>query len=495
MVAQSASAVVFRALDTRTGCPVAIRRFFTAGEATGLPVAERERFLDAIERVATVDHPALRAVIAGGIDPVDGIPFVVTEWKEGRTLAERIKDGRLKPVKATEILNAALEISLLLSEALQRNAVWVDTRLSSIWVGGPESGYQLSFAIRPGVGLARGHPPDDLRPMVQLAEDLLGWRGRAVEPRAAGGLGRWFNWLRSAAETTDLGTALVHLESFPENPQEVVAAPPPAPRAFHQAPPKPAVAKPKRRSATAAIDLFLKPPPKPAIATVAMPSSRSPLVLAGITGLLVASVAWWLVARGPSSREGAGLAGESPRPAAAVEPATEPRPDAAVPRPVPAGPAPPAVDPAAAAGQAEAAARTAALEKNLPPEPRRELPPAAAEGQVPVFTVEQVDELMARRNREVIVEGVLVEVVAARSGRHLYLEFSRSGHPPYLSRGILHVTSQSQLESRATYQKWIGKRVRMHGRVDVERFRQGDQQIARPKIPLRESDTSLTLVE
>ena len=106
---------------------------------------------------------------------------------------------------------------------------------------------------------------------------------------------------------------------------------------------------------------------------------------------------------------------------------------------------------------------------------------------LPVFAPAQTAELMAARNREVIVEGVLVEVIAARSGSHLYLEFSKPG-PPYLTRGILYVEHGAQMDVKSALDSWVGKRVRIVGRVDIERFRDGKQSVARPKIQLRGRD-------
>ena len=49
----------------------------------GLLEEEQAAYNIAVGRLAGLQHPALRAVVCGGCDPVDGIPFIATEWIEG----------------------------------------------------------------------------------------------------------------------------------------------------------------------------------------------------------------------------------------------------------------------------------------------------------------------------------------------------------------------------------------------------------------------------
>ena len=94
IVAQDSFGVTFRALDTRTGEPVALRRFFPFGaDGGGLFDEERSDYAAAVARLVSLQHPGLRGVLTGGCDPVDGMPFVATEWIDGDSVAAMLQRG------------------------------------------------------------------------------------------------------------------------------------------------------------------------------------------------------------------------------------------------------------------------------------------------------------------------------------------------------------------------------------------------------------------
>ncbi|MCX6873794.1 MAG: hypothetical protein NTW21_08295 [Verrucomicrobia bacterium] len=471
IVAQSALGVVFRATDGQTGKPVALRRFFPAGAGGGgLGPEDQVAFRSVISRLLGVSHPALRAVVAGGCDPVDAMPFVVTEWVDGHSLAELMKHGRLMPQQAVLVLATALEVSAVLSQALDQEAVWVDTSLSSIMVDNAASGRGATFRISSSQCSDGDALQCNLQAILQLAEDLLGWRGRPPGDTAGSGLGQWFIWLRAHAGSASIAEARARLEALPadlDNPPEPAAQP-----AENAAPPE--------------------------TTKVVVASRAFPLLLAGVAALAVAAVGWWWFTHRPQPL---------PRTVRTTAPASGanalPAPGAAMPSPPPHGkppPAPamaasPAPDPGVAAANALAAAMQEELQRqHAERRPLQGMRPqtARADPVLSVFAPAQIEALMAIRNQEVIVEGVLVAVVAARSGRHLYLEFSKPG-PPYVTRGILPVAGPEQTATMAAINAWVGKRVRMFGTVEIERFRDGAQPVARPKIPLRGLDAVMLM--
>ena len=75
MVAQDAAGIVFRALDRQTGELVAISRFLPFGvNGGGLSDEEQAEYQVVVERLCAIRHPAMRSVIGGGCDAVDGMP-------------------------------------------------------------------------------------------------------------------------------------------------------------------------------------------------------------------------------------------------------------------------------------------------------------------------------------------------------------------------------------------------------------------------------------
>lgn len=205
LVAQDLSGVVFRALDTATGRIVAIRRFFPFGaDGGGLLADEQSAYRRALGRLAGLNHPALRAVICGDCDPVDGMPFIVTEWVEGVSLESALVKGPLSAHAAADLLIQALEVCQQLSHLLGEEAVWVETAPQSIIVGSAQSGRGFTFWLSPLTWLGDGTQSRGLTPLLTLTEELMGWQDRPVSDHAGGGLGGWLKWLRHAAASASL---------------------------------------------------------------------------------------------------------------------------------------------------------------------------------------------------------------------------------------------------------------------------------------------------
>jgi len=471
-MAQSPLGVVFHATDIHSGEPVALRRFFPFGAADGgLTPEEQAIYRAAVEQVAAVVHPALRAVIGGGCDPVDGMPFVVTEWVEGDVLAEVLQPGKLKASQAVMLLLTALELSALLSQTLEQEAVWVDTRLSSIVIGDEASGRGATFWISISRWLDGGASVGNLDAILQLAEDLLTWCGECSNNLVGDGLVEWINWLRAHAASASNAQALARLVALVADAGD---SPPHAVRALGNAE--------SQRNAK-----------------LALRSRYLPLLLAGTAALaLIAGLEWWSTRRShpqPFTMRAAVAAGEA-KPALTDNGGSGPPLQQRAPAP--------AMAPMSASGSGVVAVKPGAGAKAgesqgpAPPHEALPLPGTAPRSNIndrglPVFAAEQTEELMATRNREVIVEGVLAEVTAVRSGRQIYLDFSKPGRP-FLARGVLVVERQGQMNVKAALDSWVGKRVRMVGKVEIERFRDGKTPVTRPRLMLRGRDV-LELLE
>ena len=267
LILQDASGVVFRALDTQTGRPVAVRRFFPFGaHGGGLLEDEQTAYNIALGRLAGLHHPALRSVISGGCDPVDGIPFIATEWIEGDVLGPILERAPLPAEAAVELLTQALEVCELLSHVLAEEAVWVETDPQTIVLGNAESGRGFTFWISPLKWLGGDHQTRGLQSIIGLTEQIMGWQGMIVNDQAGRGLGAWLNWLRGAENT--------HLREVRESLAAATGAEPPA------------AAKKLVAQAT-------RPPARKSSKAVVSAGLGLALILTGLSG--------WLITRNPAA--------------------------------------------------------------------------------------------------------------------------------------------------------------------------------------------------
>src|SRR5690606_24714438 len=168
----------------------------------------------AVEHLKTLKHPALRTVLDGGCDPVDGMPFLVTEWVEGERLSQRLERMPLSPASAKALLGHAIEASLRLSGVLGKEGVWVEIHPESVILSEGEGGRGVTFWICPFRWLGDASATQGMLPLVELAEAALHWTGRIV-PRSAGdGLGNWIQSIRENPGRWTLREARTALHSL-----------------------------------------------------------------------------------------------------------------------------------------------------------------------------------------------------------------------------------------------------------------------------------------
>ena len=206
ILAQDKSGIVFHAEERESGRSVVLRRFFPYGpEGGGLQEAERAVYLAALERVRDLRHPTLRTIIDGGCDPVDGMPFLVSEWVEGQRLGELLKTRPLSPGSAKALLTHAIEASRELSQVFDEEAVWVETTPDSVIL--PVEGETLTFWICPIKWLSTAEQRGGLLPLAKLAEKALHWRGKPVAGTGEG-IGSWVKAVRENPYRWNLDEAL-----------------------------------------------------------------------------------------------------------------------------------------------------------------------------------------------------------------------------------------------------------------------------------------------
>jgi hypothetical protein len=408
LVAQDLFGVTFRALDIETHEVVAVRRFFPFGmDGGGLFDEERAAYDVAVVRLAGLKHPGWRAVLTGGCDPVDGMPFVVTEWITGQALRDKLEHGVFSPAAAIRVLDRALEICEALSQLLAEEGVWVETSPSLIIEDGGEGRRGLTFSISPMKWLGGASSRRSLLPVVELAEGLLGWRDVMVGDQAGNGLGMWVKWLRSHAETATLLEARRNLADFNGAP-----APDPA-RTIVPVTPHPVLVEKK-------------------------PPSKQPLWWRiGLLAVVAMVAGWWMV-KLP-------LGNAASRLAAAEQPATPPN------------------------GEIKRLQEVNALAATLV-EGARPLPSSAADASKPggVFQSSDTQLIINERNREVTVEGVLNNIRASDSGKTLYLEFEASTSTEEV-RGAIKTQDMAPDLSEQDLKQLLGKRIRITGVVKLMR--------------------------
>ncbi len=425
MLTQDASGVVFRALDTETDLLVAVRRFFPFGaNGGGLSAEEQADYDIALERLADIRHPAMRSIICGGCDPVDGMPFIATEWIEGASLQAFIERGPISPEEASHLLMQALEVCEEISRVLGEEDVWVETDARTIIIGAEGSGRGVTFWISPLRWLGKKDCQRGLEAIASLTEEIMGWREKTILDHEGGGLGGWMKWLRSAATRITLAEAREKLAGL-GGPQPATAAK----RVVRQAVRGPAVKMPKRKSSL-------------------------PLVLSGILLLAAISLGGWGLIHWNNARL-----------KAAVDSLQLEEPDEETTSTV-ISPEPPAPESRPKSRSAEQASLEAVeLRLQAQAEEKQDSVKTAARDEI--FSIKDSARLLKLRGKEVTLEGVLKGLKHSKSKKTLYLVFSDNPSPGE-ARGSVELKSPPADLSEDKLASLKGRKIRLHGKVQVE---------------------------
>jgi hypothetical protein len=446
LIVQDACGVTFRVTDLETQQPAALRRLFPFGvNGGGLDESEQAAYQRALDQCALVKHPALRAILVGGTDPVDGLPYLATEWVEGLTLQSFVDNAPLSPAEATFLITQALEVCELLSQALGRESVWVETDLNSIVVGASETGRGFTFWVSPMKCLGKGDGQHGLEPIVTLVENMLGWRGKAVTDQDGGGLGAWLKWLRLSALSATLKHAREKLADSLRD-----SSPPPVRRAVRQAVRTTTPQKLKKKSS--------------ALVTFAAIGGLCAFALGGY------ALVKWNDSRQPSPPEPlAALEVElAPASASIPEPQSVPQPEIVTKQEI--SPEPPA----SAVENAEEKTASGATEfKDMPPPENtgRDTKAIAQKTPAPanngVFTIADTEFIATQDGVQVSLEGTLVGLKKSKSEKTLYLLFSEKATDGEV-RGSIRTSSPDADLTQESLTPLIGKTIKIQGKVFME---------------------------
>jgi hypothetical protein len=202
MVSQDAHGAVFLALDAETGREVLLQRFFPFGAGEGgLEGDELSSYDQAIVRMRELEHPHLRRVIGGGCDPVDGIPFMVTESRSAMSLREFQTHSVLNAAQGRLLAESALELLIWLEQSFGQSADWLALHAEDVEVIGEVESFRFCVDPMKWLGLRKG--PGAVKELAALVEECMGWTGRVVTGSTAGMLSGWMR----TAKTRELTPA------------------------------------------------------------------------------------------------------------------------------------------------------------------------------------------------------------------------------------------------------------------------------------------------
>ena len=129
---------VYRATDTRLHRTVAIKLL---PEHVSGSAARRERLAREARAVAALSHSHIRALYDVGDQ--DGLQFLVMEYLDGETLAQRVKRGALS---FNDVLRFAIEIAGALEHAHRQGMIHRDLKPANVMLT-PSGAKLLDFGL------------------------------------------------------------------------------------------------------------------------------------------------------------------------------------------------------------------------------------------------------------------------------------------------------------------------------------------------------------
>lgn len=202
MLSQDTTGAVFLAMDSQSDVEVLLQRFFPFGAGEiGLEGDELTAYGQAVERMKLLHHSRLRRIIDGGCDPVDGMPFLVTEVRSNSTLRNYCSKAALTVPQGFAFVESALSLMLEMEKHFGQKADWLVMDADDIEVIGAAEDFRFNMDPMKWLGLRQG--PGTIKELALLAEQAMGWSGKVYTGSQAG---LFAGWLRTA-KTRDLTPA------------------------------------------------------------------------------------------------------------------------------------------------------------------------------------------------------------------------------------------------------------------------------------------------
>ena len=194
MISQDPTGAVFLAMDSETGNEVMLQRFFPFGAGeSGLEGDELVAYGQAVQRMKELEHPRLRRIIDGGCDPVDGMPFLVTESQRNRNLTDYCANAALSVAQGHLFVESALALMMDLEKTFGQVADWLVLHADDVEVIGDAEQFRFGMDPMKWLGLRQG--PGTVKELATLAEQAMGWSGKVFTGSQAG---LFAGWLRAA---------------------------------------------------------------------------------------------------------------------------------------------------------------------------------------------------------------------------------------------------------------------------------------------------------
>jgi serine/threonine protein kinase len=228
MIGRGSMGAVLRARDPEIERPVAIKLIQTSVHLTPRELEKyKERFYREARAAGRLLHPGVVTVFDVGRSP-DGIPFIVMEYVEGRTLAELLQ---VEPLELPEILRLARECLEALQSAHSQGIVHRDLKPANIMVTPAGHPKIMDFGVAHVLGSDMTHADEILGSPYYMAPEQFG--NGTVDQRTdifAFGVILYFILTGHLPFTGDSFAAIAHaiLSKPPVPPEQVGRAVPPA---------------------------------------------------------------------------------------------------------------------------------------------------------------------------------------------------------------------------------------------------------------------------